>query len=335
MRKYLLAAVAAAAITTPAIARDNSLYAGIEGGIMAPEDQDADVFLDFTTTQVPAAPPGPAGPLDFTFEDAFGVDYKMGYDIDAILGYDFGMFRVEGEVGYKRASLNELEVDSAFITSLNTALNRPSVAPDPGAPGLPALVATDFDLDGRVSAWSTMINGLVDFGDQDGLSFYAGGGFGRAWVKAAGERDSSWAWQLIAGIRYALSPNIDVGLKYRYFSTGNLDFSDDTGVAFAGNPNRVNVGTDIAPVFIDQTTNALAFADFEQKFRSHSLLASLIFNFGAPEPAPAYVPAAPPPPPPAAPATQTCPDGTVILATEICPAPPPPPPPPPQPGERG
>lgn len=42
-----------------------------------------------------------------------------------------------------------------------------------------------------------------------------------------------------------------------------------------------------------------------------------------------------PPPPPAAPATQTCPDGSVILATAMCPAPPPPPPPPPPPGERG
>jgi outer membrane receptor protein involved in Fe transport len=45
-------------------------------------------------------------------------------------------------------------------------------------------------------------------------------------------------------------------------------------------------------------------------------------------------PAPPPPPPPAAPATQTCPDGTVILATDACPAAPPPPPPPSS-GERG
>ena len=44
----------------------------------------------------------------------------------------------------------------------------------------------------------------------------------------------------------------------------------------------------------------------------------------------------PPPPPPAAPATQTCPDGSVILATAACPAPPPPPPPAPvERGERG
>ena len=46
-------------------------------------------------------------------------------------------------------------------------------------------------------------------------------------------------------------------------------------------------------------------------------------------PAPAYMPppvVAPPPPPVEAPATQTCPDGTVILATDACPMPPPPPP---------
>lgn len=35
---------------------------------------------------------------------------------------------------------------------------------------------------------------------------------------------------------------------------------------------------------------------------------------------------APTPPPPPPPATQTCPDGSVILATSVCPAPPPPPP---------
>jgi iron complex outermembrane receptor protein len=53
--------------------------------------------------------------------------------------------------------------------------------------------------------------------------------------------------------------------------------------------------------------------------------------------APAVVEAAPPPPPPPPPppATQTCADGSVILATEACPVPPPPPPPPPPAPERG
>ncbi len=64
-------------------------------------------------------------------------------------------------------------------------------------------------------------------------------------------------------------------------------------------------------------------------------LIGLGMKFGlASPPPPPMVPMAPPPPPPP-PATQTCPDGTVIMATEMCPAPPPPPPPPPPAPERG
>jgi opacity protein-like surface antigen len=73
------------------------------------------------------------------------------------------------------------------------------------------------------------------------------------------------------------------------------------------------------------------YSDYKRKLNSggtHRIvgLVGLGYLFGASEPAP------PPPPPPA---TQTCPDGSVILATDTCPAPPPPPPPPPPPAERG
>ena len=289
MRKYLLAAVAAAAVTSPAIARDGSPYIGIEGGVLFPKDQDGDVFADFTTTQTPGTPSAPAGPTDTTFEDTFELDYKRGYDIDLIAGYDFGIVRAEIELGYKRAKLDEFGIDSSDLAALNAALNRPSVAPDPGAPGQPALVAGDVEVDGTVKVYSAMINALFDFGNEDGLSFYAGGGAGRARMKAFGDSDSAWAYQLIAGARYALSSNIDLGLKYRYFQTGNIELAEDP-VAVAGNPDRFIVGDQ--QVTVDRTTNAVLFSDFEQKFRSHSLLASLIFNFGAGAPPP------PPPPPP-------------------------------------
>jgi opacity protein-like surface antigen len=328
MRKFLLAAVALAAIASPAAAQP---YLGIEGGLLFPKDQDGDTRVDYTTTQTPATPLAPAGPADTEFNNAFGLDYKRGSDIDVILGYDFGMFRLEAELARKRSSLDEFEIDNGFISALNTALNRPSAAPDPGAPGLPALGAANFDLDGTVKVRSLMANALLDFGDEDGLSFYAGAGLGRANVKLFGDSDSAFAMQGIAGVRYAISPNIDLGLKYRYFRTGKVALNDDAQ-AFAGNPNRLTVAGTV-PVIVDQTTNAVAFTDYEQKFRSHSLLASLIFNFGAPEPV-VVAPPPPPPPAPVAPATQTCPDGSVILATDICPAPPPPPMPAPAP-ERG
>lgn len=328
MRKSLLAAAAVAAVASPATAQP---YLGIEGGVLFPKDQDGDTSVDYTTTQTPLTPLAPAGPADATFNNSFGVDYKRGSDLGLIAGYDFGMFRLEAEFARKRASLNDFEVDAGFITALNTALNRPSAAPDPGAPGLPALGSNDFDLDGKVKVRSIMANALLDFGDEDGLAFYAGAGLGRARVKLFGDSDNAFAMQGIAGVRYAVSPNIDIGLKYRYFRTGKVALNDTSDV-LAGNPNRFTVAGTV-PVIVDQTTNATLFTDYEQKFRSHSLLASLIFNFGAPAPAPVILPP-PPPPAPVAPATQTCADGSVILATDMCPAPPPPPMPTPAP-ERG
>jgi opacity protein-like surface antigen len=280
MRRFLLAAVAAAAIATPAVARDGAPYLGIEGGLLLAEDMDNNVTLSDGSR----------------FRDAFTIDFKHGYDVDALAGYDFGRFRVEGELGYKRLRTDKVSVDGAFGGQLGLA------------------TGDEFDISSKGSVISLMANGLVDFGDDNGWSGYAGGGVGRARVKLAGDRDSAFAWQAIAGVRKAISDNIDVGLKYRYFNTRKLSFSDDfdDGVSVVGIRSS-------------------------GKLRTHSLLASLIFNFGAP-PAPVVV--APPvveTPPPPPPATQTCYDGSVILATDVCPQPPvetPPPPPEPTP-ERG
>ncbi len=157
MRNYLLAAVATAVIASPAIARDGQPYIGIEGGLLFPKDQDGDILVDFTTTQTPLLPAAPAGPIDFEADNALGIDYKRGRDLDLIAGYDFGFFRIEGEVAFKRARLDQFEVDNDFIADLNDGLNLPSATPDTGAPGDPALLASDFDLDGTVKVRSTSV----------------------------------------------------------------------------------------------------------------------------------------------------------------------------------
>ena len=79
MRKLLLATTAAFALAaTPAAARDGSFYIGVEGGVMFPQDQDADLVVDYTTTNATVPPGGvlptgiPAGPADTILEDAFG-----------------------------------------------------------------------------------------------------------------------------------------------------------------------------------------------------------------------------------------------------------------------
>jgi len=266
MKRYLLAATAIAVIATPAAARDRSAYFGLEVGALFVTD--SDVGID-----------------DEQFEEDFSIDHKMGVDGDMIAGYDFGMFRAEAELGYKRSEHKNYEDGGESI-----------------------------DADGRSSVYSLMANIMADLGQDEGFQFYGGVGAGYAQVTHVLEdndedsrfqlRDRGFAWQVIAGVRTPVSQYFDVGLKYRYFNAGDVD-DDDDGI------------------------------EIDSEYKSHSLLVSLIHNFNSPLPPPPPEPmvVAPPPPPP--PATQTCPDGSVILATDMCPMPPPPPPPPPPEPERG
>ena len=285
MRKYLLTAAAAAAfIATPAFA--DGPYVGLEGGVLFPNKTTVDANVT-------------AGGLAASYTPAYRIESDTGFDVDLIGGFDLGMFRLEGELGYKEANIKQIsDVNSTLLADLSDELGVP-------------VTAADLQLNnGKTTVTSAMLNALVDFGGA-GFGAYAGGGIGYANVQfgESGDRDSrsGLAWQLIAGAYVPVSSSVNVGLKYRYFQTDKLDFENDYG----------------------------DFSTVERgHFSSHSLLASLIFNFGAPA-AVVEAPPPPPPPPPPAPATQTCPDGSVIDAAAMCPAPPPPPPPPPAPVERG
>lgn len=298
MHKYLLAAAAVAALASPAAARDGQPYVGVEGGLVFANHEDFDFYLGY-----------PAGPAPGGTTVAYGnndVHFRPGVDLDVIAGYDFGMFRIEGELAWKSIHTRDFGVNDNNVLLSDFAEFYGSTA---------AEFETDFDADletvlaipDHATIASLMVNGLVDF-DAGGLGFYAGVGAGRARVKMFDDRDSAWALQGILGVRAPISERVDVGLKYRYFRTGNLNF--DTTLLYP-------------EVYTGDTFGFGASG----RISTHSLLGSLIFNLGAPaQPvyvAPVVVPEAPLPP-----ATQTCPDGSVILATDVCPVPPPPPPPP-------
>src|SRR5687767_9708592 len=102
MRKYLLLATAAAMIATPAVARDGSGYVGLEGGFL----MDADLEVDVDGTD---------GVDEFEFDDAFKMDFGVGTDLDLIAGYDFGMFRAEAELAYKRTKLQGVKFDEDLV----------------------------------------------------------------------------------------------------------------------------------------------------------------------------------------------------------------------------
>src|SRR5579864_692581 len=176
MRNYLLAGAAALVIAAPAAAtNDNSGYVGLEGGILFPKSQSVSGEVVFT---------GP-GLNNFTTTNIGNYRYKKGLDLDFIGGYDFGMFRLEGELGYKHAKPKGFSPSEAFVTAINT-----------GA-GTAFTTTTNFGVNRATSVYSAMLNGLVDFGGNGGIGGYAGGGVGYASVPQFGTSHGGFAWQLI------------------------------------------------------------------------------------------------------------------------------------------
>lgn len=270
MRKFAIAiALASTAIGWPALARDGSPYVGIEAGGMVLENS----TYSYTDPLVHIG-------------QAYSIRHHVGWDADLIGGYDLGIARIEAEIGYKRAGVKDVAVSPQIDPNFSTAITSAS---------------------GHSSAWSAMVNGVFDVGDENSFSGFLGAGAGLARVHdnfdvAAINRNftgstSRFAWQAIAGVRYAVSPNIDIGLKYRFFNVDKVRFN---------------------------ATGATGPFSISGKWRSHSLLASLVYNLVAAPPPPAPPPPLSPPPPSSPPATQTCPDGKVIPAASTCPAPPPP-----------
>lgn len=271
MRKLAVTlALATTALSTPALARDGAWYVGVEGGTMLVED------IDFNVNGV---------------RNAVKVDHDTGWDADATVGYDLGVFRLEAEVGYRQASVSGLQANGATVPYYNSA----------GAIRYAGFGNYDY-AGGRSSALSFMVNGLWDFGDDDGVQGFVGPGLGVARIKhrvalttagdALDDSDTVVAWQAIAGVRAPLSDNIDVSLKYRFFNAPGVELVDIGG----------------RPLY--------------SRFRSHSILGGLTFNFGAPEPAPAPLPApeptpapvyTPPPEPTPPPAVVQCTPGPYIV----------------------
>jgi outer membrane protein OmpA-like peptidoglycan-associated protein len=216
--------------------------------------------------------------------DAASVDTDKGYDFGGVVGYDFGGFRLESEVSYRQADVTGFTSQTAQIPSgAGTGLARPG----------------SYDVAGDASALSFMVNGLLDFGDDDGLQGFVGGGVGVARIDVQtvlaapaflDDSDTGFAWQALAGVRAPLSDSWDVGLKYRFFNADKVSLVD-----------RLGRGVDT-------------------RLRSHSIMGSLIYNFGgapapvevaAPPPPPPYV--APPPPPPPPPPAPVCNSGPYIV----------------------
>jgi opacity protein-like surface antigen len=202
MKRLLTVAVLGLMLfTTSAQAADNEMYVSGNLGLVLVPDIDIDI--------------SGFGPV------ATG-EFDRGFGISGAVGYDFGAIRAEGEISYRTNN-----GDIGTIVGLGAG-----------------------PIGGDISALSFMVNGYYDIHSANSpLVPYVGVGLGVASIDAdisapllapfpqiVDDRTTVFAYQLMAGLGYNISPTMTLTVDYRYFRTADPEFSP--GTAFiSGTPD--------------------------------------------------------------------------------------------------
>lgn len=158
------------------------------------------------------------------------AEFDTGLGLALVGGYSFDMFRLEGELFYKINDFDTLS-DAGF--------------------GIP--------VEGDVSALGLMVNAFYDFKTGTPFTPYIGAGIGMAQVSindlsilgvtVLDDDDGVLAYQLIAGVGYAVSNAVTLDLQYKYLATTDPEFTDVEG------------------------------ATIETEYSSHNIMVGLRYNF--------------------------------------------------------
>ena len=140
--------------------------------------------------------------IENDFSNVADVSFDAGFGITAAAGntYDTG-FRAEVEFGYRSKEIDEF--DSEYKHG---------------------------SLDGDISALSMMINGFYDIKPEERFCPFIGVGIGIADIEGdldefGSEDEVVFAYQLAAGVAFAVDQNTKLDVQYRYFSTNDPDFN--------------------------------------------------------------------------------------------------------------
>jgi opacity protein-like surface antigen len=216
---FSIGAALAALAAAPALAEGP--YVGVSGGVALPQaSKNAGTF----TSTVPATAAFPAIPSGTTLD--WRTKFDTGFNISALAGYRFpGGFRVEAELGYSQYGVKThsgVTVGGTNIDALDVAvLTR--AAPAAGNPTVGAVVGNgNF---GRVKNLGGYANAYYDFNAGGNFQPYLGGGVGvqqvsvnysPSNVKVGIGKKTVFAYQLMAGATYKISPGLELFGQYNY-----------------------------------------------------------------------------------------------------------------------
>jgi len=142
------------------------------------------------------------------------TQFDPGFASGFAAGFNFGVFRVEAEVGYQKNDIDKIsgydyEYDEYFAGSAS----------------------------GDMTAYSFMGNFYLDFHNGSPVTPFITAGVGTATIELNDfgyddYDDTVFAYQVGAGLAFYINPHMTIDLKYRYFATDDPDF-DGLSATFA------------------------------------------------------------------------------------------------------
>jgi len=198
----------------------------------------------FAATDLTGAPyvPPPLTRVATSIGDSAVIDIGVGYQLN-------NWFRFDATLGYHSAA------------SYRTGLAFPA-----SFCGGFVTYCADF-YSAQFNALHGLVNAYADLGTWYGVTPYVGAGVGFASVKMQGLIDyglgtgvaqdrtqTNFAWALMAGVAYSITPNLKLEMGYRYLNMGK----------FTSNPIVCNVAVGCA---LEQHSFNLASNDFRLGFR--------------------------------------------------------------------
>jgi len=141
------------------------------------------------------------------------MEFDKGFAFGVAAGYGFGNTRVEGEIAYQKNDYDKL------------SLSVPGVGSFSG-----------LNVDGDATSTAFLLNGYYDFKNNSSITPFIGAGLGFAKVDVgaisvpgvgtltSSSDDTVFAYQIGAGVGFAVNEKVSLDLKYRYFATSDPDF---------------------------------------------------------------------------------------------------------------
>jgi opacity protein-like surface antigen len=228
MKKVSRAALCAVLIGAPSLAAAQT-YGGISGGVTLPENSENS---GQTTTAIPASPTFPAIPQGASVE--WTTEFDEGYNISAYLGHRFeGGFRIEGEFSYSESDISTHR--GVTVGGTNIDAIDASILTRGAAVGSTVGAVVDSGI-GRQRNYGAFANAYYDFNPEGAFMPYVGGGIGVQNVRfdyrpsnidVGQGSDTNFAWQLMAGATYRISPAFELFGQYNYRDSGSTDIPLD------------------------------------------------------------------------------------------------------------